>query len=254
MCSFIHSNKLEEGRRMGEERLSRRGFLASAGKLAAGATAGAIGLSMAIGSQAEAAETPAWPWPYKRIDPNAVDKRGEELYWKVSCSQGVFQAVCEALGHPFTTIPYGMVKWGEGGGVGWGSHCGALVGGNTAIGLVHQDSKVYQPLIKELTGWYTEFIGHGSPLCHVSVTEWAKENGVQVESQARKERCGRVTGVVARKVAELLNAQDEQAFATLFGPRWSVVTCLSCHGTAGMSDVRNGVLMDCAPCHGDPHK
>jgi hypothetical protein len=238
---------------MKEEKLSRRGFLASAGKLAAGATAGAVGLSMVIGSPAEAAETPAWPWPYPGIDPAKAQAAGAELYYKYGCSQGAFEAMIAEMGHPFTTIPAGLARFGRGGIAGWGSHCGALVGATMAIQLVHQDPKIAEPLIKELTGWYTEFHGYGSPLCHPSVTNWAKENGVRTDAKERKDRCSRLTGETAKRAAELLNAQASKAFGPQFGPRWNVVECHSCHGHDGNASIESGVLQDCAPCHGDPH-
>lgn len=240
-----------------KEKLSRRGFLATAGKLAAGASVGAAGLSLVTGSKvasSAAVDIPEWPWPYKKLDPEAVYWKGVEGYKRAACSEGAFWAITNELGFPYTLVPPGMLKWGEGGGVGWGSHCGALIGASSAIALVHKDSKVYTNLIKELTGWYTEFLGSGSPLCHVSVTEWAKQNGVKVESQERKDRCARLTGEVAKKAAELLNLQADGQFQPLFGPRWSAVQCHSCHGKDGMNDVRAGVIQDCVPCHGDPHK
>ncbi|MHB0869338.1 MAG: C-GCAxxG-C-C family (seleno)protein [Chloroflexota bacterium] len=248
----------EEKQAREAEQLSRRGFLASAGKLVVGAAAGAAGLSALASAQgagqAEAAEAPEWPWPYPGLNPEAVQKRGEELYWKYGCGQGSFEALITELGHPYTTIPTGMLRFGGGGVAGWGSHCGALLGSTVAIQLVHKDPAVANKLITELTGWYTEFQGSGSPLCHVSVTEWSKKNGVRTDSEERKQRCSKLTGATARKAAELLNAQANTAFQPLFGPRATVVGCHSCHGKSGMSSVEAGVLQDCAPCHGDPHK
>ncbi|MCL4369593.1 MAG: C-GCAxxG-C-C family protein [Chloroflexi bacterium] len=239
------------------DKQSRRIFLANAGKLAAGAAAGAAGLSLVAGSQgtaAAAADVPEWPWPYKKLDPEKVYWRGVDGYYKNACAQGAFSALIGELGYPFTTVPVGMLKFGEGGVSGWGSHCGALIGSSAAIGLVHKDSAVYGKLINELTLWYTEELGSGSPLCHISVTEWAKRNGVKVDSQERKDRCARLTGEVAKKAALLLNAQADGQFTPAIGPRQAVVDCLSCHGKMGMENVRNSVLQDCTPCHGtDPH-
>ncbi len=235
------------------EKLSRRGFILSAGKVAAAATVGAAGLSVIAAQATEAAETPAWPWPYKKLDPEKVYWKGAELYYKYGCGQAAFEAIISELGHPFTTVPAGILKFGEGGVSGWGSHCGALLGSSAAISLAFQ-GEAQGKLIKELTGWYTEFIGSGSPLCHVSVTEWSKANGVKVESQERKDRCSRVAGETAKKAVLLMNAQADNALQMTFGPRESVVECQSCHGANGMQSIRAGVIQDCVPCHTDkPH-
>ncbi len=240
-----------------QEEVSRRGFLAGAGKLVAGATVGAAGLSLfaSQGSIAEAVEVPPFPWPYKTLDPEAVYWKGVEAYSKGGCGYGSFSALINSLGHPFTTIPLDILRFGEGGVAGWGSHCGALLGSSAVISLIHQDAAIRGKLINELTLWYTEELGSGSQLCHVSVTEWSKKNGVAVDSQQRKDRCARLTGEVAKKAALLLNAQADGKFQAMVGPRPAVVTCLGCHGNPGMQQVRNSVLQDCTPCHtSDPHK
>ncbi len=247
----------EEKRAREQEQLSRRGFLAGAGKLVASAAAGAAGLSVLAGSQgssAAAIEIPEWPWPFKKLDPEAVYWKGVENYYKGGCGYGSFSALVDTAGHPFNTVPVGMLKFGEGGVAGWGSHCGALLGSSAFIGLVHKDSAIYAKLINELTLWYTEELGSGSQLCHVSVTEWAKKNHVAVDSQERKDRCARLTGEVAKKAVLLLNAQADGQFQPMVGPRASVVGCISCHGKPGLEQVRNTVLQDCTACHDEPHK
>ena len=125
---------------MEPQQVSRRGFLASAGKLAAGAAAGAVGLSMMVSSQAEAAEE--YPWTYPGLDPDAVQKSGEELYRKYGCGRGSFEGLISNLGEPFTTVPTAMLAFGGAGGAGWGTLCGALMGSAAAINLAYPDSKV----------------------------------------------------------------------------------------------------------------
>jgi len=237
------------------QQFSRRDFLARAGKLAAGAAIGAAALTTVAEASTPAADTPAYPWPYNKVDPEKVYWKGVELYSKYGCGQGSFQALLSELGAPYDSIPPSILKFGEGGVAGWGSHCGALLGSSAIISLVTGGTDVTNQMIKELTGWYTEFIGSGSPLCHVSVTEWSKANGVKVESQERKDRCARVTGETAKKAALLLNAwADTKSVAPTFGPRPAVVACQSCHGASGMQNVRAGVLQDCTECHTDqPH-
>ena len=253
-----HSNR--EGRNsMGNsDKLSRRIFLANAGKLAAGAAAGAAGLSLAAVAQvpsAAAADVPQWPWPYKKLDPEAVYWKAYAAYYQGGCSYATFGALVSEAGAPFNTVPAGMMRFGEGGVVGWGSHCGALTGSSAFIGLAYSDPAVYSKLINELTLWYTEQLGSGSPLCHISVTEWSKANGVKVESQERKDRCARVSGEVAKKAVLLLNSQADNQFQAQMKVRPAVVGCLTCHGKNGMENVRAGVAQDCTSCHGkEPHR
>jgi len=235
--------------------VSRRGFLANAGKIAVAAGVGAVGLTGIASAQTAQPALPQYPWPYKKVDPEKVYWSAAALYYKYGCGQAAFQALIEEMGFPFNTVPASILKFGEGGVAGWGSHCGALLGSSAAISLVHGTTPVAGQMITQLTGWYTEFIGSGSPLCHVSVTEWSKANGVTVESQERKDRCSRVAGETAKKAALLLNAYaDSNAVDPTFGPRASVVGCLSCHGASAMGQVRSGVLQDCTLCHTDqPH-
>ena len=102
-----------------------------AGKLAAGAATGAVGLSIVACGQAakpagqaaaataapaaaptvvpaaKAAEnTPAWPWPYVQLDPQEVAQRAYDGYYQGACMYGAFNAIVGALrdkvGYPYT--------------------------------------------------------------------------------------------------------------------------------------------------------
>lgn len=245
-----------EGKReLKAEQVSRRGFLASAGKLAVGAAVGASALSFVASRPTEAADTNQWV--YRPVDPEKVYWNGVAGYYEKACCQGAFDAIMKELGEPFTTIPGYIMKWGEGGGVGMGSHCGALIGSSSAISLAFgTEPEVATKLIKELTAWYMQELGSGSQLCHISVTEWSKANGVGVESQERKDRCARVAGETAKKAVLLMNAQVAGEFKAAFpGTNSSSTSCITCHGNDGRKDVRNGVaIQDCAPCHDTAHK
>ncbi len=237
----------------GSEEFSRRGFLIGAGKAAAAAAVGAVGL----GSIANAADTPSWT--YKEVDPEKVYWNGNANYYNFGCSQGAFDAMTKELGAPFSTIPGSIMRYGEGGVVGEGSHCGALNGSSAALSLAFGATPaVATSLIKELNAWYRQNLGHGSTLCHTSVTEWSKDNGVGVESQERKDRCARVCGETAKKAILLANAQlkgDFKAALTVNNP--NTVPCITCHGSSagGNATVRNGVAAtDCTPCHETAHK
>jgi hypothetical protein len=237
------------------EAVSRRGFLASAGKLAVGAAVGASALSIVASKPTEAADSKSWT--YKQVDPEKVYWNGVAGYPQKACCQGSFDAIMKELGEPFTTIPGYIMRFGEGGVAGMGSHCGALIGSSTAISLAFgNDPALVSKLVTELTAWYMDQLGSGSQLCHISVTEWAKAHGVAVDSQDRKDRCARVCGETAKKAVLLMNAQVAGEFKPAYATTNSAsATCITCHGNDGQQTVRNGVaLQDCTACHTtDPH-
>ena len=202
----------------------------------------------------------------------------------------VLRALREEIGYPYTLLPIdppnNLLAFGGGGVSGWGSHCGGLLGASTAVNLVSKD---YGAIVGELTGWYTEFAfpsdisneyasNHeflhkefpvkfegkyktdkvlvssvsGSPLCHVSVTEWCAAAGYKAYSTERSERCARLTGDCAAKAAELLNKETAgQSVAAYIAPA-AIAECNSCHGKGGV--MENAKLkMDCGQCH-EPHQ
>ncbi len=275
------------------KKLSRRTFLAKAGILAAGTavTAGSLTLvsctqTKPVESPAQAQEVPKWPWPYQKLDVETVRKKGHLGYYHGACCYGAFWAIInelqEKVGFPYNTIPAEIMKYGEGGVVGWASLCGALNGAAAAITLVSGED-VYNGLVHELMGWYTEFafpsdksnqyaqekaflvdkyksekvLGKsvsGSPLCHVSVTNWCKETGFASGSPERSERCARLTGDVAAYAVELLNAQVDGKFASAYELPAAVETCRSCHSKGKDFEVGGWTRgkMSCEQCH-DPH-
>lgn len=220
-----------------------------------------------------AGAVPAWPWPYKKLDPEVVRKRGYDGYQKGGCCYGaayaIIGALAEEVGFPFTLVPIDMFRYGEGGAVGWGTLCGALNGSGAAISLVC-NADVYRKLINELMGWYTQepfpskkhdayskFPDQvqnvsGSPLCHVSVTEWCKASGFKVTDPQRLERCAKLTGDVAAFAVELLNRQLEGTFAPVYKTPDEFANCISCH--VGKDSALNNVQgkMNCVQCH-QPH-
>ncbi len=258
-------------------KLSRREFLVGASGFAAGATVGAAlgGGLLGLAPKAEAAETakaPAWPWPYKKLNSKIVAQRAYEGFYKGACCYGAFNAIVSTLadevGYPFTMMPTDMTRYGEGGVVGWASLCGALNGASEAINLVSSE-KVFKNLVNELVGWYTEHpfpsfapenpkveitvnSVSGSPLCHVSVTNWCKAAGFGAFSPERSERCARLTADVAAHAVELLNAQVDGKFIATYVPPTTISECMSCHGKKSMNNTRGE--MDCVQCHGDPHQ
>ncbi len=264
--------------------MTRKEFIESAAKVATGVVAGAAGLSMVSGSKASAREstTPDWPWPYAKLDPEAVRIAGHDNYWNgKACSAGAFGAILQglqdAIGEPFTNVPMELMLFGHGGAAGWGTICGALNGAGAAISLV-SDKATADKLINELIGWYTQTqfpsdksneyaVNHvfadnrcdialpqnvcGSPLCHPSVTEWCIHSNYKVSDLERKERCARLAGDVAAYSVELLNQEYDSQFSPVYVPPESIAACMSCHGTAFQNNV--AAKQECVQCHGDPH-
>lgn len=199
---------------------------------------------------------------------------------------GAFSAVVTALrdemGSPYTLIPIDMMRYGEGGVVGWGSLCGGLNGACAAITLVAGED--YKKLVNELAGWYTqkpipsdlsndyaknhEFLVKkyksdeilpasvsGSTLCHVSVTNWCKASGYASGSSERSERCARLTGDVAARAVELLNEHAAGKFKPAYAAPANVQGCRGCHSKG--KNFKQGQFTrgkeNCTQCH-KPHK
>ena len=218
-----------------------------------------------------AMDVPSWPWTYPKLDPEAAAQRAYDSYWVGGCSFAGFEGIVGELkaevGFPFTQIPSQMMKYGGGGGLGWGMICGALNGALAAMNII---SDSYAGIGNELIGWYTEFAFpvyepsdpnndfdlvtsvSGSPLCHVSVTTWSNTAGVKESDTERKERCARLVADVVKKAVELMNAQADGTFVAAFAPATAVTGCQSCHGIDGM--LGNVATKDnCLTCHEDPH-
>ena len=265
-----------------EKNLTRKDFLLKSSKAAVGITAVASASSLITTATSKAnTRIYTWPWPYATLDPDEVRIQAHYLYYNgMACCSGVFgalvQALATAVGEPWTNLPPELMKFGGGGGNGWGTLCGTLNGAMALISLVAQQD--VGPLLTEIQGWYTVeelptdtandfatnglYLVHnyddalpqnvaGSPLCHASVTEWCIMAGKTVGSTERKERCARIAGDIAAKTAEMLNDYFAGTFTSTYQDPPSVVDCLACHGSAAMFNVMT--KMDCTPCHGDPH-
>jgi len=265
-----------------ENNVTRKDFLLKTSKAAVGVTAIA-GLSSLIttASKANAKVTP-WPWPYTQLDAEAARIQAHYLYYNgMACCAGTFggitSALATAIGDPWTNLPMEIMSYGSGGGNGWGILCGCLNGGAALISLVTTKAQS-GPLISELWGWYTQaelptdkanqvatsgqYLVHnydqellqnisGSPLCHASVTEWCIAANKKVSDTERKERCARITGDVAVKTVEILNAFFAGTFTSTYTDPATVTACLGCHGSAVFNNVMT--KMNCEPCHGNPH-
>jgi hypothetical protein len=262
-----------------ETRISRKSFITGAARYFTVAVGGAAVLHM-VGKTASssALDTPPWPWPYTKLDPDEVRKLGHDLYYEMGCGYAGFAGLVKALqdkaGAPFTALPVQMMSYGSGGLKGWGTICGALNGASAAISLV-ADSRTSSALIDELINWYIQSLlpsevsnrlgenqgfkadrkikalaqnKSGSPLCHVSVTKWCLASGLAVDSPERMERCARLSGDVVAQAAQLLNDQTAGSFKAEHTNVKTVADCMSCHG-GGHEQKNVSAKMDCLQCH-----
>ena len=235
--------------------LSRRDAIIGAGKLAAGAAIVTAGVNGLI-TPASASKPAAFPWGYKKIDPQLAGNIAYENWYKGFCCYAVVTGVLvplqKSMGEPYASLPLMAFKWGHGGAVGWGTLCGSLTGTGIATGFIagHEGEKILNDVIL----YYTEtdlpiykpaapraqvknVNSSDSPLCHVSVGKWMKKEGVKFFSAPRKERCARLSADVAMKTVMLLND-------------WADGKYKPAHGS-NVGDNGITTQLNCTECHGD---
>jgi len=247
-----------------DKRINRRKLITLLGGVAG---AGAVATLAARAEQvvpAAASPLQKVPWPYQPLDAEAAAQRGFDGYYKGECMYGTFEAVVgqltEKLGAPYKDFPFWMMRYGAGGIKGWATVCGALNGAAAAVQLVSPEP---DPVINSLFEWYEHTALPNvqvmnakfaeirsvaqSPLCHVSIHSWTKVAGKGPYSAERSERCGRITGSVARQTILLLNAQAAGK-PVAFALTAQTKGCMSCHEKGGaVENIRT--KMDCAGCH-----
>ena len=207
------------------------------------------------------------PWPYVKLDPDAVAERAYKGFLDGHCMYGSFVGIigelAEKKGAPYSNFPFAMMKIGAGGMADWASLCGALNGSALAVSLLSSDPK---PIVDELFNWYqsealpdyrprqkprveitTKSVAH-SVLCHASVSRWCEKANVKSFSLDRDERCAWLTASCAKKTVLLLNNQADGAFKAVFPIPKEVQECRSCHDKGSQLEDTRG-KMDCAPCH-----
>ncbi len=261
-----------------EKKLTRNQFFKSSTQYAMGAVAGVAGLNMLSNKRLMANTSEfSWPYPYATLDPETARINAHTLYWNgKACCAGVFGGIVEclktAVGDPWNNFPIEIMLFGHGGGAGWGTICGALNGAAALVSLVVNEKGTSDALINEIWGWYTtenlpsdaansasyeeiKYSGDlpqnisGSPLCHQSVSQWCRVANKKIGDVERKERCGRLTGDIAAKTVEVLNAHFADQFSGTFSDPDGNAVCMNCHG----ADVFHNVMthMECASCHND---
>lgn len=249
-------------------RVSRRDFLSF--------SLGAMGAGMAIFSGSrflnsfserklkKVAAGDLWPYPVEGLDIEGVRQYGKDAYYIAGCGYASSFALVQALkdnlgaGTVWDTLPLDMFRYGTGGAIGWGTLCGALNGSLAIITLVCPN---WQALGEELMGWYTltplptdtwnpetQTIAD-SPLCHLSVSRWAKAAGCTIDSKEKADRCSSVAGDTAARAAQLLNEYAAQGSII---PTYKVpeeyARCLDCHNTRKDQVGK----MNCLLCHEEP--
>lgn len=202
---------------------TRREFIKKSAVLLGGAAVAAGVPAWMQSAKAESApEVPAYPYPYVELDPEYVEKIAYEGYFENGCCYGVAKALLVALrekvGYPYTVIPEEMFANGKEGYT-CGTLCGALGGAVGIIGLVcaSDDSR---KITKELFAWYCSTnlpiyqpeaeapVQTVAPSvnCVDSITKFMTAANVERGDIIRKRRCGGLSGDVARRTVELLNA------------------------------------------------
>ncbi len=192
-------------------------------------------------STSEMESAPDQPWPYVKLDVERARKLGHQGYYEKNCGYGPFYAIIsmlqEEVGYPYDQIPMGTLAIGGGGFVGEESVCGTVLGAVTAISLIVGED--YGPLAREVMDYYKEtplptdkaneyaknheflvddYLSDevlpqsiaGSVDCDKSKEVWIDESGYEMNDDERKERCARLTGDIAAKAVEVLNAWHDE--------------------------------------------
>lgn len=285
--------------------LTRRDLIGRAGLVLGGAVT--LGALQACGSEDDPAPQPqpevtpqVKDFPYQQhlatnyqLDAAAVKEAAYHGYYAGGCCHGAYNGLVKHLadtaGAPFDLLPLDFGMFGGGGIAGYGSICGAVLGGILTINSVVPNAANATPakanvrnrMMAELMRWYEGFafpayapaqvdaaetgltrgftdaglpavvqVAPGSHLCHASVTGWCAANGNVPSSGAdKKARCARLTADVAGKVAELLNAY--LATGELVAATTNLTAgCVGCHTqTAAAPAAPVAAGMECGTCH-----
>jgi hypothetical protein len=267
---------------------SRRNILKGSAALLVGGGIGSV-MTNVVHSGAAAtgspADAPPLPWKWVTLDPLEAGRRAYRFYLtKGGCGTGSYLAplslLKEKVGYPWTTLPDMMMAHAAAGYGGHGTLCGALGGASCIINLVAYGEKneVFRQMVDRLFYWYAEqeFPSDRfddisampkqvkakamSPLCHTSVSKWARAAGDTVSSKAKKERCAKVCGEVVYIVTLALNEYfDGKWTPPVWKPSKQIEHCVQCHGPDDMWHTKTSMNhqqghMECLMCHSDHTK
>ena len=212
---------------MSEKQITRKSFIKGVGVTVAGVavTGGLSGLLTGCASPAVSADTsaaPAWPFKYKKLDPEVVQARAFNGYkekggWGVGVAEGFFGTLADEVGYPFNQLPpEAFISAASG--YGQASLCGCIGVAAACIGTVC-DADTSKKILADLSKWYksAEFPIYQpeglnlpttvaeSTLCEQSVGNFMEVAGVAYGDPERKSRCAGTTADVTRKMVEMLN-------------------------------------------------
>jgi hypothetical protein len=280
--------------------LSRRSFITHASIAAGGVALTSIGACSSDSNNSSPAPSgPTGPtakdFPYEQFLPagytitasqkSAIAEAGYHGFWAAGCCHGVYKAVMEhfsnTVGAPFDQLPLNIGAFGGGGIGGYGSICGAILGGVLALNNLVATAAARTAMLQDLMRWYE---GNAFPayvpatidpaesaspaptldfsagnivnlqvtphnhLCHASRSQWCMHNGVAANSKDLSARCGRLTADVAGKVVDMMNAYLANHAYTAAAIDTASSTCIGCH-TASSTTTPNASGMSCTSCH-----
>jgi hypothetical protein len=242
-----------------ETAVSRRSFLTTSGKILAGA---AVASTVLAAKSEKAAATPYdTSFGYAQLDPLKVGQIAYENYAKRWCASSVIAGMVTELaakvGGAWKEYPIDAMRWAHGGFAGWGALCGTLTGAGTVIGLVVRDTDVAEAMTNDLAFYYSytdmpsftppknliadinNMTMANTPVCHISVGRWMRQEGVEFLSNERAERCARVAADIAMETVNMLNAwKKDGKYTPKHKPLFNVLAngitsqnnCMDCHG------------------------
>jgi hypothetical protein len=198
---------------------------------------------------------------------------------------GLLADLQRQVGKPFTHLPVNFGLFGSGGIAGFGSACGATLGGIFIINMIVKGAS-RNPMITDLLRWYerTPFPQYlpqtvnggensailsytaesiadaqtiaASHLCHTSLSHWGSTKGVPVNGPDKHARCARLCADVAKRVATVLNTYlaGSRTYTASFALDTSSAGCVSCHPATALKTSPtlagpNASAMQCSTCH-----
>jgi hypothetical protein len=246
---------MKEAKKCNQE---RRKLIIGAGALAAGAAVMSAGVTSFVGKAVASGTT---VYPYRKLDLAEVGRIAHETYFTKFCAEtvmtGLFSPLAKSVGAPYDSFPLNSLFWAHGGMMGWGTGCGTLIGAGMAVGLITGGSKDGEAIINDVISYYADkelpiyspeqgkakaaihsISKADTPLCHISVGKWMKKENVGFFTDARKERCARLSADIAMYTARLLNEWSEGTYKPRNKPLANVMdngitsqnNCDECHG------------------------